>query len=58
MFGKFGVRAWITLAAVVVFVLAFIVSMGWAFHNWQAWVSAGFAVLAAAWLPWRDEPRL
>ena len=43
----------LVLIAVVLFVVSFIVALTDYGSNWAAWVSAGFAVFAAAHLPWR-----
>jgi hypothetical protein len=41
------------VAAVILFVIAFIVAITDYGSHWAAWVSAGFAVFALAHLPWR-----
>jgi Trk-type K+ transport system membrane component len=45
----------IVLAAVVVFVLGFVAAMNWTsgITNPMAWTTAGLAVFAASFLPWR-----
>lgn len=46
----------LVLVAVVLFIVAFCVSVGWFGHNWFAWGSAGLAFFAAAHLPWGGVP--
>jgi hypothetical protein len=43
----------LTLLALVLFIVALIVSLTDYGSHWAAWISGGFIALAAAALPWR-----
>jgi hypothetical protein len=49
----FSITVLLLVAAIVLFIVAFVVSITDYGSHWAAWVSAGFAVFAAAHLPWR-----
>ena len=49
----FSITAVLVLAAVILFIIAFIVAVSDFSSNWQAWTAVGLAVFAAAHLPWR-----
>lgn len=53
MRGPWTTSTLLVLISVVLFVVAFVVAVGWWGHNWEAWATAGLVSFAASHLPWR-----
>lgn len=45
------------LLAILLFLVALVVALGWAFHNYSAWVAAGLILFVASFLPWEKRTR-